>query len=124
MIHVLKTQIQIDPRLSDGGERWKIKLLPGWSYFDDPGLYVIPIRPGLADALLKVFGSEIETELIRAREVEFLGLIEPPALGTVDPFKVGANAAVELSLLNELYNKFDGDEIAYLRKYPGPEWNG
>lgn len=99
------------------GDQMKVKRLPNRRYDQARDLWVVPVRPGLAASIREVFGFETSEDIWKAGEEYFLELIAPPV--NVDPFKIGAGVAVELSVMYHFYTFHNGDRVDYARvHYP------
>lgn len=104
--------------ISNMDELLKVKRLPLREYDGDRDLWIVPVRPGLAQAIKDVFKfeggfSEFENDLWMAGEEYFLELISPPA--DVDPWKIDAGQAVELATMHHFYTFHKGDRAEYNR---------
>ena len=97
-------------------DQLKCKRIPGREYDHDRDTWIVPIRPGVAQALREIFGWEnMGLEVFEAGEQVFMERIEPPAPGSVDPWKVTSTAAVELATLHHFYTVHGGDRDDYQR---------
>lgn len=94
----------------------KVKRLPGRVYDEINNLWVVPIRPGLADALEAAYGVTV-AEPVLVRENYFMRLIEPPPPGSINMDEVSAAHAVELAVLYRLYHAHGGDVKKYHSLY-------
>lgn len=90
----------------------RVKRLPGRVYDELNDQWIIPVRPGLAEALEVSFGVEI-AEVVRVREKYFMRLIEPPPPGSVRMEEVTAAQAIELAVTYHLYHFHKGDLKEY-----------
>lgn len=112
-----KMQVEISG-ITNADELLKVKRLPLREYDHARDLWIVPVRPGLAASIHDVFKfeggfSEFENDIWKAGEEYFLELIAPPV--AVDPWKIGAGAAVELATLHHLYTFHKGDRAEYAK---------
>jgi len=94
-------------------ELLKVKRLPLRKYDPARDLWRVPVRPGLAKAMLDVFGFDSTDDIWKAGEEYFLELIAPPV--EVDPWKVSAETGVELATMHHFYIFHKGDRADYAK---------
>ena len=99
--------------IENAGDLFKVKRLPGRFLDYDRDVWIVPIRPGLCDAIRDILGAETLAELLRGNEKYFTELIEPPAPGSVNIWAVPAGVAVELATLHHLYTFHHGNREEY-----------
>ena len=113
MIHIQVFDfVIVFSHVSNMAEVLRVKRLPGRTYDEINDVWIVPVRPGLAEALESSFGVEI-AEVVRVRERYFMTLIEPPAPGSFRLEDVTAAQAVELATLYHLYNFHKGNLTEY-----------
>lgn len=111
------TYIEIDPH-DIAADIFKVKQLPGRWYDPEREVWIVPVRPGLSKAIKEVFGADTAAAMVEEGEAEFMKLIAPPPPGSVDPWKVSANVAVELATMHHFYNVHDGDREDEAKNHP------
>ncbi len=99
----------------DPGEVLKVKRLPGRAF--DGEVWTVPILPGLADALISVYGEEAQTLASEIHSMEDCFLSSLEVAGPVDPFKIEAVEAANVAMTHKLFTKYHGDKGQYNKVY-------
>ena len=99
--------------IEGAADQLRVKRLPLRQYDPDRDKWIVPIRPGLAEAIRSIFGFEMDSEIWITHEIYFLELIEPPV--NVDPWKVSAAQACELATMYHFYKFHNGNREEYTR---------
>ena len=110
-IHVYSNCLLIE---AEEDEILAVKSLPGRQWSEDPEGWIVPITPGLTEALSKI-GVNMAGSILEDAEADFIEGLKPQPITLTQAFEMPAGDAITLAVNEHFFVFHHGDANEYAR---------